>query len=783
MSRIKVYILPALFLLCINSLFAQFHISGIVYDKQSGERLIGANVFEPKTFNGTSTDNSGYFSLIAKTQNISISYIGYKQKNISITSDTLLTIMLETGNKIDEITIVNKTTKAFNISTLSNFEMQNIPTIGGKPDIIKALHTMPGIESQNEGSSLMNVRGGSPGENLFLIDNVPLIYVNHLGGFMSVFNPDMINNIEVYKGGFPSRYGGKLSSIVNITQREGNRSKTKGSLSLGLTDASFSIEGPLLNKKASFIITGRKTLTELVFLLLAELSNQDFNTYYGFHDINGKFSWHPNPKNHIYLNFYQGDDYIRSWNKDDKATVEKNGSLYKWGNWMASARWNSMLSPRMLVDNTFSYTRYRLRNNIFCSYANDSLGLSFSNNYISSVSDVSLRSDWKYKMAQNWSLDFGTKASRYEFIPSKTVLSQYNTPINYETIRPIQIDGYCSNNFSILNRLHANIGLRVLNYSLQSYSDWSLEPRVDLNFNVTHKHTLNFTYQKTKQYSHMLITSGDIFNNEAWVPANSKIDPSRSNQLSVGWKGELPYNFDFETNLYYKQLFDLANYKEGYSNLLGDALWRTKIETHGTGTSKGLEVLLKKTNGKWTGHVAYTLSETTRQFENINFGKKYTYEYDRPHSLAINIHRIINKKWDMNLSWIYQTGLPYTPILGRQIAVVSDNNISHTEVLIYGERNSARMKNYHRLDAGFSYTKHTKNGNRAVWSFSIYNVYNRHNAVHYFYAYSSKKIVHYDPENYIPLKLYQKSYFPIIPSISYKIYFGDKNTIPQKTQN
>jgi hypothetical protein len=240
-----------LFLVCLffNSAYSQYRVAGFVKDQLTGERLIGAHVFEPGTTNGVSANNFGYFSLITKNGNIRVSFIGYKTAELNFSCDTLVHVSLEAGEMLDEVVVKSELSKRFNVTSLSSQEMLNIPTLGGKPDVMKAMQLMPGIQSQQEGSSLLNVRGGNPGENLYLIDNVPLIYVNHLGGFMSVFNPEMINGLEVYKGGFPAKYGGKLSSVVSITQREGDNSKTKGSLSFGVTDASFSIEGPLLNKK------------------------------------------------------------------------------------------------------------------------------------------------------------------------------------------------------------------------------------------------------------------------------------------------------------------------------------------------------------------------------------------------------------------------------------------------------------------------------------------------------------------------------------------------------
>jgi hypothetical protein len=766
------------FLLLANSVIAQYHISGFITEKQTGEILVGANIIETGTTNGTSADNNGYFSLITKGGGIQVSFIGYKPTALFFKSDTLVHVSLKGGELLDEVTIKGEQTKRFNISTLSHQEMLNIPSLGGKPDVLKALQLMPGIKSQQEGSSLLNVRGGNPGENLYLIDNIPLIYVNHLGGFMSVFNPDMINNIEVYKGGFPAKYGGKLSSVIAITEREGDKSKLKGSLGIGVTDASFSIEGPLLKNKASFIVTGRKTLIDLFMLAASGLidGNSVF-VMYGFHDINGKFSWHPDEKNSFYVNVYQGDDYLKFWNKDRNKSNEKFSLGNSWGNWLAALRWNRVISPRLFVDNTFSYTHYRLNvlNSYYSTTKTDTVD--YSNEYYSSVRDLSLRSDWQYKILKDWSLEFGAKVTLNTHIPNKITLSESSPNTPFETINTSDVSVYFNNRFTLFNLIDADAGARLVNYLSGSYNHLSVEPRLIVNARISPSQTLNFTYQKVSQFAHLVFTSGSIMNNEIWIPADKKITPSNSTQFSLGWKGQfLNDAFESEVSLYYKELNQLVTYREGYSNLMGDGGWRSKIETGGTGKAKGVEVLVRKVNGKWTGLLGYTYSNATRMFPGINKGKEYLFDYDRPHSVSININRKLNEKWTFNASWVYQTGLPYTPVVGRQLTPVTDNGengeVEYSEAFIYGERNSARMKDYHRLDIGATLTTKTKHGRKAQWNFSVYNAYNRHNPASYYYGTSKQGGIN---ENYLdiykPLSLYQVSYFPIIPSVSYKVFF------------
>jgi hypothetical protein len=300
-----------------------------------------------------------------------------------------------------------------------------------------------------------------------------------------------------------------------------------------------------------------------------------------------------------------------------------------------------------------------------------------------------------------------------------------------------------------------------------------LEPRFSINIELSHNHIVNLSAQKVSQYAHLVLTSGSILANEVWIPADKQIAPGHSEQFSAAWKGNY-FNgmFQSELGVYYKTLTDLSTYREGYTTLLGDGGWRDKIESGGKGETKGAEFLIRKIKGRWTGLASYTWSHSTRQYPDINNGETYIYEYDRPHTISFYLNKQLNSKWTFNLVWVYQTGLPYTPVVGRML----DDELE--ESLIYGERNSARMRDYHRMDVGLTYTKRTKYGRKAEWNFSVYNLYNRHNPNAYYYNTSNNS--YFEPsqegEDYKPLKLYQVSFFPIIPTVSYKVYFDlDKN--------
>lgn len=754
---------------------AQIHISGIVRDKDSGEVLIGANVFDPASLHGTSTDNNGYFSLALRQEidSLWITYVGYTTGKLSLIplKDTVLNISLAFGTSLEEVRIKARRGPTFNQSTLSNEQLRYIPSIGGQPDVLKTLQLLPGVQSQNEGSSNLLVRGGSPDQNLFLIDNVSLFYVNHLGGFVSVFNPEVINDVKIIKGGFPAKYGGKLSSVVDITMRGGNTKEFNGSAGIGLLGAHLTLEGPI-NEKVTYLFSGRKTFTEALLAFASLMQGEDYLVMYGFYDVNGKITWRPDAKNSLQANMYMGDD---AWSIRLFDRAEEAGYINKWGNIMFSTHWKRIINPKSSVNNILSYTRYRMRDDRYYISDRTTDTTDYFSKYRSSVSDVSLKSDWRYRINGWYDIEAGMVSTFRSFIPNEFLENEDKPVSNAEVINGLESAIYMENKVSASNWFHANVGIRATNYMSSNYSDVFLEPRIDISFSLPGSQVLNASYMKGSQYSHMVFSSGNFLNNEVWIPTMEGMKPAKVEQYAFGWKGQYFKNmFSGEVNLYYKKMEDLLTFKEGFSNLRGDALWRNKLEFGGIGKSYGAELFLSKDKGEYTGFLSYSYSNTTRQFDNINGGNEYLFEYDRPHSLSIDLHRKLSKKLVFNVLWVYQSGLPYTPaIASTYIPNTSSPEISYDyETLIYGERNSARMRDYHRMDVSLFLKTKTAKGRDETWTFSIYNLYSRENP--YFYFYNNKPRLDfgsYDIERYGSMKLYQLSYFPIIPTISYSVKF------------
>lgn len=796
----KIGLFIFVFLLFTVSLKSQIKITGVVKDSISGEVLIGAHVFENGTTNAVSSDNQGFFSIFLESPSgIEISFVGYNPKTFDIKaeSDTFLSISLVPGADLDEVIVRAHRKESLSFVSISRKEMLLTPTLGATPDVLKTIQYQPGIQSQNEGSSLLLVRGGNPGENLYLLDNVPLIYVNHLGGFMSVFNPEMINNLTLYKGGFPSKYGGKLSSIVDITQLEGNQSEFKGSVGIGLTDASFKLEGPIKGKKLTCIVSGRKTFTDLLMLGASSIADGDYLVSYGFHDINSKISWRPDSVNSIQFNLYQGDDYLNFWLTDNTiSSNEKSRIANTWGNWMASTKWSRIFSNRLFLVNTLSYTRYRLKYENSYYFDSPDENYQFQQEFISTVKEFSLSSEWRYKAWKKVDLEYGFLLNHSNHNPSARSESENTGYISGEGIESNEASLYLEGLFSINENSRFRAGLRWVNYFLQGYQTSSIEPRLKLDISLFKNLQLNFGYMRVSQNSHLLFTNQSLLNNEVWIPADRDIPSSISDQMTLGWNINLNNNmYELGMEFYYKELRNLATYREGYSNILGDENWKSKIITGGNGRGYGVEFIMAKTRGKFNGYLSYTYSRAFRSYDGINDGSEYIFEYDRPHSGSLRLNYEFSNNLTISAVWIFQSGLPYTPAIGRQyiqsMEYMDGDNPFLYEALIYGERNSERMKDYHRLDIALTYSYLTKKKKlNANWVLSVYNVYNRQNPYYYYFNVNSgSELSPPSPSRpYQPVSLYQISFFPIIPSISYKVNFdansfkksGERKKIKEK---
>jgi hypothetical protein len=762
-------------------------ISGFITDSTNGEKLIGAGIYDYHSKKGTASNNYGYYSVTlpaSDSASIIVSYIGYRSYKcqIKLRNDKKFNFSLLPGLELPEVLIKGNDIAAdkrpeIGVTSIPVKQIRALPALGGESDIMRALQLMPGIKSGNEGTSGLYVRGGSPDQNLILLDDVPLYYVNHIGGFVSIFNTDAINTVKLIRGGFPAHYSSRLSSIVDIRMKEGDIKKFHVNGMLGLISSKLSVEGPFKKDVASYIVSFRRTLLDLITRPLSKQILEGVGIGYNFYDLNAKIYHKASSQDQLYYSFYMGDDKILSHLKKKGVNKIKLNNDVKWGNLLGAVRWNHIWSKNLFSNLTCAYTRYRYAIDILSSEENVNNDVSETRNkFDSRISDINGKLDFEYYLSPVHSFRFGTNIIYHTFKPG--VFSYYQSSSNSATLDSI------FNNISIpawesslyaeyelkTGRFQSNAGFRISDYEVNKQRYFSVEPRVLVSFLVLENMSVKASFASMQQNIHLLTSYNLGLPTDLWVPATDNIAPSRSTIYSAGIKYSLFKNL-FELNLegYYKDLSRLIAYKEGASFLGNTDSWETKIETGGKGKSYGAELLLEKKEGRTTGWIGYTLSKTTRQFENLNNGKPYNYTYDRRHEISLVFMHKFNEKIDVSASWVFSTGNAIT--LPAEKYYVSDEMGGLTEIHVYNGINTFRMRSYHKLDIGINFHKKKKWGER-VWSVSIYNVYNRKNPYYYYFSISTegywKNNIYYETPR---PALMQQSLFPIIPSVSYSFRF------------
>lgn len=766
-----------------ETMYGQSWLLGVVKDEETHEPLIGVNIlsYPDGTYIAQTTDNGYYRLNTALVQDSCVfRYIGYTDFVISV-QDLIQkegNIFIREGLDLETILVVSKSNRGISQNNLSLQTINNIPTIGAKPDVLKAFQTLPSVSGANEGSSLLLVRGGNPGENLYLLDETPIIYVNHLGGFFSVFNPDMISAAKIYKGGFPATYNGKLSSVVSISQREGNKKYWRGSLSLGFTDASFSVEGPIIKERMSVMLTGRKTLTDPLMRLAFYLAGERFSFAYGFHDINTKITYNINNKNSISFNLYQGDDYFTFRNNsktNDGFLNSKNQNI--WGNWLAAIGMRNYLNDKTSLYHNISFNRYRVSNSAFLKSSSDKEEFVVENIYVSSLQNFRYKGGLKNVLMDRWFIDTGVEVVNNHFEPSSLSLGQ-----DLKKIISNDIAIYADNQILLNEKLTLDIGIRIQGYLMKQYDNISVEPRLEARYSLNETTSLYSSVHKQSQTAHLLFNSGQIGNNEIWIPSSRTEPVSTSVQYSLGYRNQKKDgNLSFEFAIYYRELNDLTIYKEGFTDIQRDPNWSNKLISKVSGITYGAELLTEYQHEKFNGTLSCAYGRSFRQSPEINKGHKFAFDFDRPHTLNLSGNYQFNKKLKIGFIWTLQSGLPFTPVIGRQYSfdtyfIEDATEFELFEAWTYGSKNSDRMRLNHRLDMSISLKTNTKKRD-AEWTFSIYNVYNRKNP--YFHFYNSPNSLNSSPVFFdhtnLPFGMYQVSFLPIIPSVSYRILFDKKD--------
>jgi outer membrane cobalamin receptor len=788
-------------------------VSGHITDRNSGETLINASVFNTITGKGSVSNVYGFYSLTIPKGEVKLrySYVGFAPENLNLIlkKDTVINIKLNTSTELGEITVFSGANREAGVkgSQMSTVEItadkiKTIPTLFGETDVIKALQLLPGVQAGTEGSAGLYVRGGGPDENLLLLDGIPVYNVNHMFGFFSVFNTDAIKNVTLYKGNFPARFGGRLSSVVDIRTNDGNDKKIHGNVSIGLISSKFNLEGPIIKEKTTFNVSLRRTYADIISQPLIWLASRQDGSITGasagyyFYDFNAKISHKISDKDHLYLSFYSGDDVIYARYNDKNITgnnytqTSKIKLDWNWGNVIFALRWNHIINSKLFLNTTASYTRYRfdmgvgtfLEEKVISPPQTQSTDIELG--YKSGIEDISMKADFDYTPSPNHDIKFGLNYIYHTFRPGVTVAKysvsteeKYNldTTIGDDNIFSHETMLYVEDNFNLGPFIKINAGLHYSTFFVQDEFYNSLQPRLSMRFLINDRFSAKAGFAAMNQYIHLLSNSSISLPTDLWVPVTKRITPMKSNQYSAGLFYNLNDKIDFSLEGYYKSMDNLIEYKDGATFMGSNTGWEDKV-CMGRGWAYGIELLAQKSYGRTTGWIGYTWSKSERLFDRpgqeLNNGEAFPAKYDRRHDVSLTVTHKFNDKIDLSGTWVYSTGNCGT--LAMQYyegqSIPQSNQYSNTASLAsISHRNNYRFNPYHRMDIGVNFHKKKKQGIR-TWNISIYNAYNQLNPFMVYPDYSSE--YNSSTGKYIEKKtLKQVSLFPLIPSISYSYKF------------
>ena len=769
-----------------------YTISGTVAASSSGETLISATVYDMISGKGVLTNAQGRYSLTLPNGRVvlRISYVGYKTHydTIQLSANKELNVKLESSTQLQTVTIRADRISSHKSSQMSAIDVpvdniKAVPVLFGETDVLKALQLLPGVQSGTEGMSGIYVRGGGPDQNLFLLDGVPLYNVNHLGGFFSAFNADAIKNVTLYKGSFPAHFGGRLSSVLDITSNDGNDKKLHGNVSVGLVAAKLNLEGPLYKDKTTFNVSYRRTYFDLLMqpmiMAIGYLENMGrTNLGYYFYDLNAKVTHRFSSRSRLIASWYSGDDkiYARIKENDDYGyDIMKLG--YNWGNMVGSLRWNYELTPKLFMNLTGSYTRYRNdisigeESNTNYGFMNDYFNMELS--YKSGIRDITLKSDFDYQPDPDHSVKFGGSYVHHIFQPEVVGVREessdndivFDTALGGKKVHANEFSLFVEDDWAITEAFKINVGLNMTGFGVQSKFYPSLQPRISGRYMLNEDLSLKAGYSYMTQYMHQLSNSSISLPTDLWVPVTARVEPMYAHQVAAGVFYNLMGLADLSMELYYKSMKNMLEYKDGASFLGSSAGWEDKV-CMGDGWSYGMELLAQRSIGQITGWVGYTLSRTMRRFDRegqmLNDGEPFPAKYDRRHDLSIMVSYKPSKRFDVSATWVFSSGNVGTLAMQQYYDPETGREVSYIE-----HRNNFRLPPYHRMDVGVNFHKEMKHGVRTL-SLSVYNLYNRQNP---FMIYKSYKYGYSLNGTRYNSALVQLSLFPMIPSLSYCFKF------------
>ena len=817
-------ILYALLLIPLG-LNAQHTISGTITDHITGETLIGATVLDSQSGKGTTTNANGRYTLTLKNSNatLRITFVGYEPiyDTLHLKGNVTRNYSLKPSIQLKEVVVRAQRVNSRESSQMSALEMpveqlKAVPVLFGEADILKAIQLLPGVQSGNEGTGGMYVRGGGPDENLFLLDGIPLYNVNHMGGFFSAFNADAVKNVTLYKGSFPARFGGRLSSVLDVTTNNGNDKEIHGNASIGFISAKLNVEGPIVKEKTTFCLSARRTYADFLLRPLVQRLATDVDgkaklvAGYYFYDLNAKVTHTFSDKSRLYATFYHGDDDVYTKVRTESSLAEDQYLDFanNWGNLVGGLRWNYVLGPKLFMNLTTSYTQYKNRMKVgiektaILDDGSEQVS-TISGNYISSIYDLTERLDFSYTPVPDHNIQFGTYYTRHWIRPTVASGSidyfdqiqmnnafQMDTTLQEDTVRANEVVLFAEDDWSINDVFKINYGLNVSGFGVEDVFYPSVQPRVSGRALLGENLSLKVGYAYMSQYMHLLSTTSVSLPTDLWVPATKRIPPMKAHQIAAGACYSTDLGVELSLEGYYKHMTDLIEYKDGATSFGSTVGWEDLV-CLGDGWTYGFELLAQRNYGDLTGWVAYTWSRTTHLFnrpgQELNNGNPFPAKYDRRHDFSIVLTYKFNKNFDISGTWVFSTGNTATLAMEKYPVASDDpdayngtphmvNTLSHV-----GSRNNFRMPNYHRADisVNFHRTFNQRKSNlpeseeqKNVWrpkmrrtiNISVYNLYNRANP---FLTYTSSQ---YSYQGYSKA-LVQLSIFPILPSIAYTLYF------------
>lgn len=759
----------------------KYSVHGYIREKSSSESLPGATVSLSDRSRGTVANNYGYFSLLLEQgqAQLIVSFSGYQsqQHTILIKSDTLINFYLEPITLSEVVVEAQRTDMAAidpNRTILSMQQIKQIPPFLGEYDIMKGLALTAGVNTGSDGSSGIHVRGGTPDQNLVLLDGATVYNNNHLFGFFSVFNPEAIQSVEIIKGGFPARYGGRLSSVVNVSMKEGNKEKIKSSLSLGPLSSQFTIDGPLNKGKSTFMWSMRSAYLSLISLpsmYMYRYPATGVNRYYNYYlyDMNAKFNHSFSPKQTLYLSFYSGRDVFL---RKERWGGEETASKFGWGNKTASARFVATLSPRLFSETMASVNTFNFNNSALISDQDTSIKKAddkfFSRG--SGVFDASIRQRLEYTLSDKHKLTGGIELQRQSLTPDQYKISENILPAGYASERKnrylFHTTAFYVEDFFSTQHLTLRSGIRMAVFYVGKTKYFSPEPRFNLEVPINANSAITLAYSFMKQPIHLLSQPTQGIPIDVWVPVTENMPPQQSHQVSAGYSHsfpQTPYKISLAT--YYKPSRYVIDYQTGLdyaANLTGK--WEEMIETNGIGKAYGLELMIEKTTGRFNGWIAYTLARNQKKFANINNGEWYDARYDRRHDLNLVASYQITPKWKVSSTFTLYSGLTTT------IPTAYMLDIYGNEIPVYTKRNNYRMPLYHRLDIAFTKDYVSKRGRKSSFSFGAFNAYGRANPQYLSLNSSSIYGPNYEYLGFIN-KYQTGTLFGFIPFFNYNVNF------------